>query len=81
MNHSSVTFVWLISSFEKLENDSCLLTQLELMRMDGNYCKIRKCYPFFVTGKLCSFYCLVSYSHFSYEELIEDIKHFNLKSK
>lgn len=79
MNHSSITFVWLISSFEKLENDSCLLTQPELMRMDGNYCKIRKCYPFFVTGKLYSFYCLVSYSHFSYEELIEDIKHFNLK--
>ena len=70
-----------ISSFKKLENDSCLLTQPELMRMDGNYCKIRKCYPFFVTGKLYSFYCLVSYSHFSYEELIEDIKHFNLKSK
>ena len=83
MNSSAITItsVWLISTSKKLENDSCLLTQPGLMRMNGNYCKMRKCYPLIVTGKLYSFVCLGSYSHFSCEELIECIKHVSLKSK
>lgn len=64
-----------------MKNDFYLLTRTEWMQMNGNDHKIRKCYSLIVTGKLYSFVCLGFYSHFSYEELIECIKHFNLKSK